>query len=224
MRMNAFLNSSFTSVLLFSSAASSAAEPAPRVESTEIPSCASLGKSQILSANPGFRCVTRRGVEFEKMPLDRDSAAFGQDAWQDLRTGTVWGERMGRTMQKTIELRRAVLPRNRIIVASEAVSLCENDDRPGKLPTLEVFMDALIHSGLEEVLPAIRFNPNSMEYFATSTPVRGTHHASTVWAIDITLSSSAVDHPDASYVTSYRAARTAREVSLNEVVCVRDRW
>jgi|GEM_PF-5329042 len=180
----------------------------------ETPSCRSLDAREIQRANPGFICVTSKGVIFQKAPLERESVAFHQDAWIDGRTGKTWGERMGRVIQKDIELGGALLRRNKIITRSEAVSLCENDLVPGKLPTLEVFMDALVNSGLEEVLPAIRFNPDPMEYYSTSTPVRDS--SSTVWAIDIVKSSVG------DTIHSYRAAQTVRDVSLNEVVCVRD--
>lgn len=180
----------------------------------ETPSCRSLDAREIQRANPGFICVTSKGVIFQKAPLERESVAFHQDAWTDWRTGKTWGERMGRVIQKEVELGGAFFRRNKIITRSEAVSLCENDMLPGKLPTLEVFMDALVNSGLEEILPAIRFNPNLLEYYSTSTPVRGS--SSSVWAIDIMKSVGG----DSVY--SYRAAKTVRDVSLNEVVCVRD--
>ncbi len=182
---------------------------------SEAPSCLSLSAQEIHSANPGFRCQTSTGVEFQKAPLNRESDAFRQDAWIDLRTGKTWGERMGRVIQKDFKLGGALLKRNQIIVESDAVSLCQNDFIPSALPTLNVFMDALVNSGLEEILPAIRFNPNSMEYYTTSTPVRGTN-ASTVWAIDVQVSTTG------KYVYSYRAARTVRDISLNEVICVKD--
>jgi hypothetical protein len=75
-------------------------------------------------------------------------------------------------------------------------------------------MDALVNSGLHEILPAIRFNPNPMEYYTTSTPVRGS--LAGVWAIDVIKSSGG------DTVHSYRAAQTVRDVSLNEVICVHD--
>ena len=186
------------------------------VQAADSPSCLSLSAQEVHMANPGFRCVTRTGVEFQKAPLSRDSVAFHQDAWTDLRTGKTWGERMGRVIQKEIKLGGALLPRNKIIIESEAVALCENDLLPGKLPTLEVFMDALVNSGLEDILPAIRFNPKPMEYYSTSTPVRGS--SSTVWAMAIDILGS----EGGTYIQSYRAAQTVRDTSLNEVICVRD--
>lgn len=180
----------------------------------ETPSCRGLNAQEIQSANPGFICVTSKGVIFQKAPLERESIAFHQDAWIDWRTGKTWGERMGRVIQKDIELGGALLRRNKIITQSAAVALCENDMLPGKLPTLKVFMDALVNSGLEEILPAIRFNPDPMEYYSTSSPVRGS--SSTVWAIDLVKSSVG------DTIHSYRAAQTVRDISLNEVVCVRD--
>jgi hypothetical protein len=181
---------------------------------TEIPSCLRLTREELHQVQPGFRCMTSQGVEFQKAPFSPDSIAFAQDAWIDRRTGRVWGERMGRVVQREVKLGGALLKRRQVITSSDAVAQCEEDALPAKVPTIEIFMDAMVRSGLGEVLPAIRTNPNLQEYYTTVSPVRRT--LSAVWAVDVTLSSTG------NRVHSFRAAQTVRDVSLNELICYRE--